>query len=133
MSTAAQPAKPRPLVLLAEDDPALIGMNPKILGEIAEVVQCRDGMEAYEYLRTTEKALPKLIITDVMMPRLDGMQLVAKLRLDARLAQIPVIMLTAKGTPKDVITGITAGVRHYITKPFKQDDFLTKVKKTLVS
>jgi len=108
-------------------------MIAKILGEIAEVVQCGDGMEAYEYLRTTEKALPKLIITDVMMPRLDGMQLVAKLRLDARLAQIPVIMLTAKGTPKDVITGINAGVRHYITKPFKQDDFLTKVKKTLGS
>lgn len=130
MSSAAQPAKPRPLVLLAEDDPVLIRMIARVLADVAEVVQCNDGMEAYAYLRG-ENPIPRLIITDVMMPRLDGMQLVAKLKTEPRLAQIPVIMLTAKGSPRDVIAGINTGVRHYITKPFKQDDFLAKVKKTL--
>jgi DNA-binding response OmpR family regulator len=88
-------------------------------------------MEAYQYLTGGQQPAPRLIVTDVMMPRLDGMQLVARLRAEPRLAAIPVIMLTAKGTPRDVIQGINSGVRHYITKPFKQDDLLSKVKKTL--
>jgi len=133
MSSPVTNAKPKPLVLLAEDDPALIRMIAKILAESAEVIQCNDGMEAYTYLTTPANVMPRLIITDVMMPKLDGMQLVAKLRAESRLAQIPVIMLTAKSSPRDVIAGINTGVRHYITKPFKQDDLLTKVKKLLAA
>lgn len=123
--------KPKPIVLVAEDDPILMKMISRLLADFVEVVQCNDGMEAYLYLHRPESPMPRLIVTDVMMPRLDGMQLVSRLRTEARLSQIPVIMLTAKGTPKDVIAGINSGVRHYITKPFKQDDLISKVKKTL--
>lgn len=123
--------KAKPVILVAEDDATLMRMISKILGEVGTIVSCNDGMEAFEYVKNGANPPPRLIVTDVMMPRLDGMQLVARLRAEPRLASIPVIMLTAKGSPKDVIQGINTGVRHYITKPFKQDDLLSKVKKTL--
>jgi CheY-like chemotaxis protein len=122
--------KPKPIILVAEDDPVLMRMLTKVLSEVGTILPCADGMDALQYLQAGEN-LPRLIVTDVMMPRLDGMQLVARLRSEPRLAAIPVIMLTAKGTPRDIIQGINSGVRHYITKPFKQDDLLSKVKKTL--
>ena len=123
--------KSKPLIVVAEDDPVLMRMLAKILGEVGTIISCPDGMVAYDYVADAANPPPRLIVTDVMMPRLDGMQLVARLRLEPRLARIPVIMLTAKGTPRDVIQGINSGVRHYITKPFKQDDLISKVKKTL--
>jgi DNA-binding response OmpR family regulator len=87
-------------------------------------------MEAYSSLQN-EPRLPDLVVTDVMMPRLDGLQLVQRMKMNPALARIPVIMLTAKGGPRDVIMGINSGVRHYVTKPFKHDELIGKIKKAL--
>lgn len=124
-------SKPKPLILLAEDDDAVSRLVGRVLMEVAEVVSVSDGQAAFDYLHSPEKPRPALLVTDVMMPRMDGLTLVNKLRADPKLAGIPVIMLTAKGGPRDVITGINAGVRHYVTKPFQQQDLLAKVKKVL--
>lgn len=66
-----------------------------------------------------------------MMPRMDGLTLAKQLKGDPRLGHVPVVMLTARTGPRDVIAGINAGARFYVTKPFKTDELLTKVRKAL--
>lgn len=129
--SAPSTSKPKPLILLAEDDETVGRLVARILAEAGEVVAFPDGQQALDYLTTPGKPRPALIVTDVMMPRLDGPGLVQKLKGDPTLAGIPVIMLTAKSSPKDVIAGINTGVRHYVTKPFQQADLLAKVRKVL--
>jgi DNA-binding response OmpR family regulator len=62
-----------------------------------------------------------------MMPRLDGVSLAKILRKTTRLARMPILFLTAKGSAVDVVAGINAGARHYVTKPFKVSDVVAKV------
>lgn len=123
-----EPEKPQ--ILVAEDDPALRKMMGHMLGEFAEVFLAPDGMEALMFLRRAER-VPDLLVTDVMMPRLTGLELAKRLKDDPRFHQLPVIILTAKGGAPDVVAGINAGARHYLTKPFKRDDLIAKVKKAL--
>lgn len=127
---AAPPPVPKekPIVLVAEDDPDLLRMIVRMLDPIVTVKTAKDGQDALDQMGSMPK-LPSVLVTDVMMPRLDGLGLVKALKADERLAKIPVIMLTAKGGPRDQIAGINAGVRHYVTKPFKHEDLVEKVKK----
>ncbi len=120
----------KPFVLCVEDDPDLLRMIARVLSTITDVQTAGDGKEALGILQTSSR-LPSLIVSDVMMPRMDGLELAAELKKDPRLARIPLIMLTAKGGALDVISGINAGARHYLTKPFKHDELLSKVKKIL--
>ena len=120
----------KPQILVAEDDDALRRMMGHMLGDFAEVFLAPDGMEALMFLRRAER-VPDLLVTDLMMPRLDGLALAKRLKDDARFGGMPVIILTAKGGATDVVAGINAGARHYLTKPFKRDDLLAKVKKVL--
>lgn len=120
----------KPLVLVAEDDDALRKMLGHVLAELAEVHLTADGMEALSWLRDSGR-MPDLLISDVMMPRMDGLALAQRMKMDASLSRIPVIFLTAKNTPKDVIAGIQAGARHYLPKPFQRLDLIDKVKKVL--
>lgn len=116
-------------ILVVDDDPTLLQMIQRILLELGEVKCASDGMEALSVIQAGY--LPDIIITDVMMPRVDGLKLCSQLKKMPQTAEIPVIMLTAKGHPRDVVAGINAGVRHYVTKPFKTAELVTKVKKTL--
>jgi len=120
----------KPLVLVVEDDDALRKMLGHVLGELAEVHLAVDGMDALAWLRDSN-VVPDLVVSDVMMPRLDGLALAQRLKMDPRLSKVPVIFLTAKSTPKDVIAGIQAGARHYLPKPFQRLELLDKVKKVL--
>jgi len=105
-------------------------MLGKMLESIMEVVMAPDGAEAFKVLKSGTR-LPDLLVTDVMMPNMDGLELVRQMKADERMKRIPVIMLTAKSGPRDVVTGINVGARHYVTKPFKQDELLEKVRKVL--
>ena len=116
-------------ILVVEDDPDLLRMLKRMLYPLGTVVTATDGVSALEKLR--QDARFDLVVTDLMMPRMGGMELAAHLKKEPALAQIPVLMLTAKNTPKDVIAGINAGARHYITKPFKQQELLEKVRRAL--
>lgn len=122
---------PRPQVLVAEDDEALRKMIGHFLSDLGvEVHMAADGLTAFEWLRSQERP-PDLLVTDLMMPRMDGLSLVQKIKADPKLSRTPVIILTAKDRPMDVVTGINAGARHYLTKPFKKEELIAKVKKVL--
>ena len=117
-------------ILVAEDDDAVRKMIGHLLGDFADVTMARDGMEALVALRDMP-TLPDLIITDLMMPRLDGLGLLKQVRAHEKSKNVPIIILTAKAQPMDVITGINAGARHYLVKPFKREELLEKVRKVL--
>jgi len=104
-------------------------MMQRMLGSVAEVATANDGEHALKLLEGG--TAPDLLITDWMMPRKDGLTLVKEMKQHAQLKQIPVMILTAKTAPRDVIAGINSGARHYLTKPFKPDELITKVKKVL--
>lgn len=116
-------------ILVVEDDAELLRMISKLLADMGEVLTASDGLKAWDLLQ--QGPAPSLVITDLMMPGMDGITLSTKMKEDNALSRVPIIMLTAKGTPRDVINGINAGARHYITKPFKQAELLEKVSRAL--
>ena len=116
-------------ILIAEDDPEIVLLMQKLLAGRYEVEVFSDGLSALQ--RLEKDPLPQLLILDVMMPKLDGVTLLKSLKSHPRTKHIPAIIVSAKGGPRDVIDGISAGVRHYLTKPFKADDLVKKVQKIL--
>jgi two-component system, OmpR family, alkaline phosphatase synthesis response regulator PhoP len=116
--------------ILAVDDERnivrLVEVNLKRLGH--RVSTAFDGEEALEKVRIDR---PDLIISDVMMPKVDGFELLKRLKMDPGTADIPVIMLTAKAQDKDIFQGWSFGADCYLTKPFNPAEFLVWVQRTL--
>lgn len=119
----------RPKILVVEDEADVRRMLQQMLGIVGDVTLAVDGLEAYELL--TGGLVPDVIVTDLMMPRMDGLTLATRLKTHPTLSRVPLVMLTAKTSAKDVIAGINAGARHYVTKPFKTDELVGKVRKAL--
>ena len=116
--------------LVVEDDENLRKMTSRMLESIAEeVVAVGNGEEALDQLRSDPNF--DLVVTDVMMPRMDGFTLAKQLKATPGLDTVPVVMLTARTGPRDVIAGINAGARFYVTKPFKTEELVSKVRKAL--
>lgn len=122
------PPAARPRILVAEDDPDLLRMLEHVMRAIGDVVTATDGQDALEKAKAGR---PDVIVTDVMMPRMDGVTLARQLKQSPHLANVPVVMLTARTGPRDVIAGINAGARFYVTKPFKTEELVAKVRKAL--
>ena len=116
-------------VLVVEDDASVRQMLVRALGTRFIMSEAGDGSEAILLLKGDD--LPDLIITDVKMPKMNGYALSRLLRSDPKLKAIPIIFLTARTSAKDVVEGINAGARHYISKPFSLKDVLDKVTKLL--
>ena len=95
-----------------------------------DVISAYDGIEALEKV---ESEKPEMIILDVMMPRMDGFEVLKKLRSDAATKEIPVIMLTAKAQDADIFKGWSSGVDSYLTKPFNPRELLTFVERIFQS
>ena len=116
-------------VLVVDDDPDIarfIEVNLRTHG--FEVHLASDGVEALEQVQEIE---PDLVLVDVMMPRMDGFQVVDRLRSDPRTANVSIIMLTAKALTADKVLGITTGADDYIIKPFDPVELVARVKGTL--
>ncbi|AKF10397.1 response regulator [Sandaracinus amylolyticus] len=128
---SAPPTTGRPKIFVVEDEEDLRRMLSKILGTVGDVTTAVDGQDAYT--RLTGGFVPDVIVTDLMMPRMDGLTLATKLKADPVLGRVPVVMLTAKTQARDVIAGINAGARHYVTKPFKTEELVGKVRKALAA
>ena len=93
-----------------------------------DLVQAADGEEAIE---VAQKAHPDLILLDVMMPKLDGIEATKRLKADGGLPFTPIILVTAKADSKDVVTGLEAGADEYLTKPVDQTSLVARVKSML--
>ncbi|MCP9916457.1 response regulator transcription factor [Cyanobium sp. ATX 6F1] len=120
----AAPAPAR--LLLVDDEPGLrTAVQAYLQDEGFEVTTAVDGEEGWAL---AQEQLPDLVLSDVMMPRLDGYGLLKKLRADERLGGTPVIFLTAKGMTADRIEGFQAGVDDYIPKPFDPDELVARVR-----
>lgn len=123
------PDTPLKRIVVAEDDPAIAGILLKVLSQFYEVTVTNDGASAVA--AASKQPAPDLLLLDVMMPGMDGHAVAAAIRALPGLKSIPIIFLTAKTGPAEVIKGIQSGARHYLTKPFKIDDLVQKVKKAL--
>ncbi|MDE2419317.1 MAG: EAL domain-containing protein [Burkholderiales bacterium] len=112
-------------ILIAEDEPSL-RENLQWLLEMEgyTVVAAHDGMQALEFACL---APPDLVLTDVMMPHLDGYGLVKALRETTATSTVPIIMLTAKADRRDVRTGMNLGADDYLTKPYRREELLDAV------
>ncbi len=120
-----------PRVLVADDDPAVRSILTINLEDVGyQVIEAGDGDEA---LWLARRALPDLILLDVMMPGLDGMDVLAILREHPETADIPVVLITARAGDSDVLGGWKAGAAYYITKPFDIEDVLRFVSDTLAA
>jgi two-component system OmpR family response regulator len=128
VSSAGSVSESKKRVLVVEDDDSIAIMLMKMLAQKYEVERSRDGAEG---LAAADRFRPQLVILDVMMPGLDGYAVAQRLRLIPTLKNVAIIFLTAKGGPMDVVKGIQSGARFYVSKPFKMDDLLAKVRKAL--
>ena len=113
-------------VLIVEDDPAIAELLTKTLSRFYDVRVVSDGGQAQS---VATAYCPDIILLDVNLPNKDGFAIAQALKLAPGLGKIPIIFLTAQERSLDVVKGIQAGAKHYITKPFKLEDVLSKVKK----
>jgi signal transduction histidine kinase/CheY-like chemotaxis protein/AraC-like DNA-binding protein len=113
----------KPLALLVEDNAQMQEYVHEILGKYFTVLTKPNGKEALEWLRGNT---PALIISDVMMPEMDGFTLLENLKQSVNHSHIPVILLTARAGHDDRLRALRLGVDDYVTKPFDQDELLVK-------
>ncbi|MEN6545290.1 MAG: response regulator, partial [Armatimonadia bacterium] len=95
-----------------------------------EILTAYDGIEALEKVKTEN---PDMVVLDVMMPRMDGFEVLKNLQADPRYQNIPVIMLTAKAQDADIFKGWASGVSSYLTKPFNPRELLVFVERIFQS
>lgn len=116
-------------ILLIEDEPAICELLTVQLTHAGYGVQsAASAAQAYQQINET---LPDLILLDWMLPDQSGLHLAQRLRADARTREIPLIMLTARGTEQDKVDGLEAGADDYITKPFSPRELIARVRSLL--
>lgn len=118
----------RKKVLIVEDEKEIHQFLYDLLGEKYKIITAYNGVEALEIL---ENEIPDIIISDVMMPLMDGVELCKKIKTDIKTCHIPFIMLTAKDSVIHRIEGLESGANSYIPKPFYPDHLLVRIQKLL--
>jgi PAS domain S-box-containing protein len=121
---AVDDGAPRPRIVLADDNSDMREYVRRLLASRYDVVACPDGRAALEEIR---RHPPDLVLSDVMMPELDGFGLLAALRADAALCAVPVIMLSARAGEESKIEGMDAGADDYLIKPFSARELMARV------
>jgi DNA-binding response OmpR family regulator len=117
-------------ILVVEDSPTQLAQLQRTLkAKGYEVLPAKDGEEAVELLKT---ATPALIISDIIMPRLDGFALCAQIKADEKLKALPVLLLTSLDNPKDVIRGLECGADSFIVKPYEEAALVARVEDILL-
>ena len=116
-------------IFVVEDDPDIRELLAYTLGKEGYViVQAASGEAAQKLL---EELVPDLILLDVMLPGMDGLELLRKLKSDQRFKIVPVILASAKGEEADVVAGLELGAEDYVTKPFSPRVLLARVRTAL--
>ena len=126
------------IILLVEDNPDDVDLTIRAFKKnkiLNEVIVARDGAEALDYLfgsgentsRDTH-TWPELILLDIKLPKIDGLEVLKRLRADSRTKLLPVVILTSSNEEKDLINGYELGANSYIRKPVDFDQFMDAVK-----
>jgi CheY-like chemotaxis protein len=124
-------------ILLAEDNEMDVELTMSALAEhnlVNEVVVVRDGAEALDYLFRREKfadrppEVPAVIMLDLKMPKVDGLEVLRQIRDDAQFKKIPVVMLTSSREEQDLVKSYNLGVSAYVVKPVEFQQFVDTVK-----
>jgi len=124
-----QPDAARPRILIADDNSDMRAYLKSLLAPHAEVVLCGDGEAAYAQLLADP---PDLLLSDVMMPRLDGFGLIARIRATEALRHLPVMLLSARAGEEAKVEGLQAGADDYLVKPFSTQELLARVRRQVV-
>ena len=115
------------VILIVEDSPTqLLQLQYFLEKEGFQVLAANNGIEALRLL--TEGGRPTLVISDIMMPEMDGYQLCKQFRADERFKHVPVILLTSLSDPKDVIRGLECGADNFIAKPYEEKALLNRIR-----
>jgi CheY-like chemotaxis protein len=124
-------------ILLVEDNPNDVELTLEALNEYNlsnRVVIVKDGVEALEYLRSEGayklrgRGIPAVVLLDIKMPRLDGIEVLRAIRSDQRLKMLPVVMLSSSREDPDLQTCYALGANSYVVKPVEFSEFVTAVK-----
>ena len=124
-------------ILLVEDNPKDAELTKIALDEnnfANQIDWVRDGVEALEYLKAEGKfknrkpVLPAVILLDLQMPRMDGIEFLTQIKNDAVLKTVPVVMLTSSRLEEDLVKSYSLGVNAYVVKPIDLEDFINAIK-----
>jgi CheY-like chemotaxis protein len=124
-------------ILIVEDDPRDVELTLTALEEynlVNEVVVARDGKDALDYLYSREQFAarqnenPAVILLDLKLPKINGLEVLQQIRSDERLKMIPVVVLTSSKEEKDMITSYQLGVNAYVVKPVDFHEFVNAVR-----
>lgn len=127
-TTARTPDNGKKKIVIVDDNDDFLALLRDTLGSDYELIEAHNGQEAWDKIVTT---MPDMIITDVMMPVMDGNELCAKVKNDIRTSHIPLVMLTAKTAEEHNIEGLANGADDYLTKPFNNKILRLKVEKMI--
>ncbi len=118
-----------PRILIVDDNAANVDiLQTRLASQGYEVITATDGDAALESARQHQ---PDLILLDVMMPKRDGLEVCRILKADSSLPFMPIILVTAKGDPRDIIAGLESGGDEYLTKPVDHAALMARVKSIL--
>jgi two-component system response regulator len=124
----------KPYILLVEDNPDDIELTQRAFAKnhiINEVVVLRDGAEACEFLFDSSRAgraLPQVILLDLKLPKISGLEVLEKIRANAATALIPTVILTSSKQEEDLLEGYRLGVNSYVRKPVDFNEFVEAVR-----
>lgn len=117
-------------ILLIDDNPDDAGLTIRTLKKNNlgnHLIHLEDGQDALDFLFNEENRMPKLILLDLKMPRVDGIEVLRKLKSDEKKRSIPVVVLTSSKEEKDIVEAYKLGVNAYIVKPVDFDQFVKAV------
>jgi DNA-binding response OmpR family regulator len=118
-----------PLIVVADDDPDIVALVGGVLSKNGfEVAGATNGTDALELVRSHR---PDLVVLDVSMPNLDGLEVLQFVRSDPETAELPVILLSARAQESDVKNGYAVGASKYMRKPFSPRELVAAVRELL--
>ena len=120
-------------ILLVEDDTIEVMKFKRVLKSISEsykIIEATNGEAALEYL-TKRESLPDIILLDLNMPKMNGLEFLKILKNDAILKFLPTIILTTSSNQKDLLEAYKIGIAGYVTKPLKYEDYVEKISRLL--
>ncbi len=116
-------------IMVVDDEPELIAILRDILEQNGyRVISATDGLQVFDVLKNHK---PDLILLDIDMPQMNGLEVLARLKADRETSSIPVFFLTAQDETEDLITGYETGAGYYITKPFTRTQLMNGINRGL--